>query len=171
MRKVILINDSWQKGWGEVFKVIFEQVYKDLIVFDVHTDISNEAIDKCYRDNPGAVFIQDNDLTTNPNEDPVKAGILWVEKYASTRCIIMHTANEKLGWIAGKLGVKYFMTKDDPTRPKSPKEMQEMIIEFHKTIIRHFKLVPELIWVVYLQMGMFKEMDEKGELNDNNQNQ
>ena len=156
MRKVILIDDSWERGWGEVFKVIFQQVYKDLIVFDVHTDITNEAIDKCYQDNPGAVFIQDNQLGKD-----VKTGIFWLTKYGRTHCIIMHTADVHQGYAAGQLGARYFMTKDNPEKPKSGEEMREMIIEFHKTIIKHFGLAPELMWVVYMQMGMLNDMEEE----------
>jgi hypothetical protein len=153
MNKVILIDDDHARGWADVFRAIFTTIYGDLITFEVLTDISNEAIDQCYMNNENAVFIQDNQLSYD-KDSKVKDGIEWIKKYGKKRCIIMNSADASIAVRAAQYGSKVFMQKDDPERPMTTLQMQNMIICMHKIIIHHFKLIPELMWLVYRQLGM-----------------
>lgn len=166
-RKVILIDDSYKKGWRDIFAIIFKDIYGDLIQFECleslpennnpDSPFTNFQINECYQNNPDAVFIQDNQLGSK-----VKSGLEWVQKYGKTHCIIMHTADHSIGFDAAKAGATYFMKKDIPVpgAMMSNKEMQDQIILFHKHIIHHFGLVPELIWLVYMKMGRIEQEKE-----------
>jgi len=147
MRKIILIDDDYAKGWDVIFSMIFKDVYGDLITFECLKDIDDESIDLCYKNNLDALFIQDNQLS---HDQTVKPGIYWVEKYAKTHAIVMHTSDgANFAFAAAKLGALMFMRKDNPEAPMTNSEMKKMIVEFHKVIIKHFELTPELIWIVY----------------------
>lgn len=148
MNKIILIDNDYDKGWEEVFSTLIDSIYKKLITFEALHEINNEAIEKCYLDNPGALIIQDNQLGKSINN-----GIFWVEKFHSTNGIIMHSADgSDVAFKVAKLGGLFFMKKDDPSAPMNNEQMREMIIEFNKTIISYFKLAPELLWIVINKM-------------------
>lgn len=153
MNKVILIDDDYAKGWEVCFRAIFKKFYEDLIEFEALHEITNESIEKCYQDNPNALFIQDNQLG-----DGVHKGLHFVEKFAKTRRIILHTADKgDVGFKAGLFGALMHMRKDDPADVMSQKVFQEMILDFHKVVIREFKLAPELLWLVINEMNYKNE--------------
>lgn len=149
MHHIILIDDDQHKGWFDVFHYMFQDIYKDLITFTALTSFDDNSIRKCYEDHPKALFIQDNNLGIG-----VKKGMEWIEEFAATRAIVLHTGDKITmpAKLAGQLA--FFMQKDDPRNPMTSDEMKAMIVNFHKAIIKHFGLIPELMWIVYAKMGI-----------------
>jgi hypothetical protein len=163
-KKIILIDDRY-KLWRLVFDLIIKDMYSQWAELEVLEDITNASIKACYDNNPDALFIQDNELTSQDQNTAginVIPGIEWIKIYGKERAIILHTGDRSpdIGFKAAQYGAKYYMKKDDPSNSMTNDQMKAQIIEMHKVIIRHLDLVPELIWVVYIKMGMLKDYQE-----------
>ena len=148
-----MIDDDYDKGWEALFGYMFKDIYGDLISFECLHDITNETVKEAYDSNPDALFIQDNNLGNCTDK-----GIQWIRTYGGNRAIILHTADVHseydLMFKAAEARALMVMIKDNPQNPMGEREMKRMIVNFHRNIIRHFKLVPELMWIVYMRMNI-----------------
>ena len=147
MQTVHLIDNDHKKGWEAVFRAILKDIYGETLVkFNClqFTDSKTffEEADKLIQDNPGDIFILDNNLGNN------FSGMDLLRKHGKERNIIFHTADQYLGFKSAAMGAKMFMVKDDPRNQMPEERYKEMIREFHRVIIETFGLVPELMWLV-----------------------
>jgi len=159
-KKIILIDDD-HKLWGPLLSYIIKDIYNQWAEFEALQDISNAGILQCYVHNPDALFIQDNELTSEADRNAgnkVIPGIEWIREYGKTRAIILHSGDNDpaLGFKAAQYGARLYMKKDDPNNQMTNAQMQEQIIGFHKVIIKYLGLVPEYIWMVYLKMDIIQ---------------
>jgi hypothetical protein len=151
---IILIDDQHAKGWEQMFRHIIKDTYGDMVDF-VALQMNGETSESFYNkaeesieENVNALFILDNQFGDG------YIGMDLLKKYGKYRSIIMHSADKRIGHESAQAGSLLHMYKDDPADMMSNTEMQEMILDFHKTIIHKFEFVPEMIWIPMRKMGL-----------------
>ena len=154
MIKIILIDDDYARGWEHIFGFMFKDIYEKYAEFVVCKVFTDEHITEIYKDNPHAIFIQDNQLSDYGRNSMKKTGLDYLRDFGDKRKIIFHSADHDKGFLAAKYGAVMFLRKDDPARQMSNKEMQDQILEMHQIIIRHLGLCPEYIWIPMMKMGL-----------------
>ncbi len=151
MKRIILVDDNHYKGWDVLFKHIIKDIYGDLVEYS-YVDFLNKTesqihveLDKLFRSaNEDTIFILDNQLGLS------LTGLDYLKLYKINA--ILNTA-DSIGFEAAKNGALFYMMKDNPSNPMSNEELKNMMILFHKTIIKHFRFIPELIWLVYNKLN------------------
>lgn len=153
-RKIYLIDDDGAKGWETVFDAIFKKIFHDMVEFhwlkfETTADAYYHAADSLLCDSARAetLFILDNRFG-----DERSLGLKLLNKWGSSRAIIMHSADRNIAFQAAKGHALFFMPKDDPQCPMGEDEMKKMITEFLVTICKHFGLPIEMAtWGMELQ--------------------
>lgn len=153
MRKITLIDDNADKGWGLVFRHLLGDIFGNLIEFEVLAiplDMQSfwfAAYHRISESTKDDLFILDNNFG-----DYEKTGLDILREFGIMKGnIILHTANRNIGYDAAICGAKYFMIKDNPSDQMSNKQMTQMVRKFLQTVITYYGLAPELIWIFDLK--------------------
>ena len=157
-KKKIILIDGYHKVWSPMLKRVIEHIYGEWAEFEVLEDISDNNIDECYQNNPAALFIQGDQLSTE-SRVLVTKGLFWVLKYGKTHSIILFSGDDshELGFRSAQYLAKCYIEKENPVYPMTHEQRSKQVIGFHKTIISHLELSPGMIWQIYSQLGYTPE--------------